>query len=360
MELTPVKVRGKRTSHRQSNVPKIPSRTSSPRNPSLATITKQSSSQGSPKTKKQRPNRTRKLSAFEALPIEILQTIFVLSENLHLPRSSLPLRNVLTSNYCFLHMSLRALFYPRDGKDKSYILASEILRCRFFTWSFYQRYAEETLALFRRRVRARDRMLYTEEAVNDLLREHNCDNGYSGLIVNLDMDASHFAYVSPPPWLRLETCLVPSRLFSQAWSDDNEKLFWHLGWGGAVMHPVALSNFSSVQQALVVAIEENRYWAIFWIFGSARKWALDILMHEHIRFAVVNCGCNKRIVKFLCIMASSGKCPDYNPLDPILWNWADKAEQSGDDKGTWFKSMISADHGMLPCCKALTLEGDDS
>jgi large subunit ribosomal protein L14e len=156
MELTPIKIRGKRREHEHPAVLAAAKAKSSSR---LRTKTRKSSSieskeQQNPPTKKRKKKKkkptTPAMPTLQGLPQELLEIIFLDSMNISLPRCSPSLGRKLSSRTVAMEFTMNSFFHTvdhrtiyRDRKNTSDPhVQSDILACRFFTYDFFLAYVQ--------------------------------------------------------------------------------------------------------------------------------------------------------------------------------------------------------------------------
>ena len=150
MELTPIRIRGKKRKHvallpsqiQQSNTSSAPS--------SQATLRIASQLQNPRKTKIRKKTATLAMPTLQGLPQELLEIVFLYSMNISLPRCSPSIGRKLSSRAVTMDFTMRSFFDTVDHKtnyrDRKRTsdphMQSEILACRFFTYDFFLAYVQ--------------------------------------------------------------------------------------------------------------------------------------------------------------------------------------------------------------------------
>lgn len=289
MDLTPIRVRGKRGNAAVLKDFQKRSRTreasgSSPENsgsPARGGNDRQADNQPS-----QTSRRRIKLSVFEKLPTELIQFIFLESGNLALPECSPHLARILSSKVLYLEFSWRAFshgaphfddVYDRleleaDTADdyselksrikdevfmqlrfdafKSYRnpdLQARLMNARFFTWPFFLDlirkghpiFQQDILALHAALVDRNPRMMLKEK----WWIEASADEIAGGMMerFTLDEDSSLTPYFKRGyriPWFIVERGVaLPEKVLSWQWTDEQESLLRCLVQSGAGINP---------------------------------------------------------------------------------------------------------------------------
>lgn len=342
MELTPIKIRGKRSktlgSKRGRGRPSksastsaassaVPSRASTP----VSMVSKASARSLRSSTAKRRKT-AKPLSRLEELPIELLQIIFLESMNVALPRSSPHLAAMLSDEHTRLEFSLRAFYCNglllNDNSADMPRLHSELLACRFFTWSYFQ--------VILRRVHER----YVKE--HKLLDDEHlsaCSNifcPHSFFPVAADDWKVDLWKVEHTPYLQMGAFQIPEKVLHGPWTSDKVeflsllvKLNGRVDWEDTSTGEVATQGlYDAIRQGSTEAVEE--------LFHENIR---VIPKTEMVRVAVMDCDFDERMVySLLCHADCDDGDVDY--YDSKLWAWIEHASSSGDPKGALLKEML--------------------
>lgn len=283
MDLTPVKIRGKR---------KRPGATQSNLQKALTVSLSQ--------IKQPRPFRSiqpKKITAMviptlQGLPQELLEIIFLYSMNIALPRSSPILGRRLSARTVTLEFVLRAFFHTVDHKTNyrdrktsgDPVLQSQLLACRFFTWAFFRSYVHKAHTTL---VQERG-AIWKASSVQPPGLE-----AFDGLLPFKFMKITYLGFA--------DGFHVPDKLLHGPWSPDKASLLYvlvslsgELDWTGSMAGEVA-------RDGIVQAIDENAertVAALAVLLGVAQMIDTSLL-----RKAVMNHRCNFNIVRQLLFNA---------------------------------------------------------
>ena len=148
MDLTPVRIRGKKRKLGASVLPNL----SAHAVPDSQQAKRQRTSKAAKYIKRARSRRDTvpAMPTLQDLPAELLEMVFLHSMNMSLPRASPALGRKLSSPAISMKFVMRAFFHTvdhratvrlRDLKTTSDpVLQSEVLTCRFFNWPFFLSY----------------------------------------------------------------------------------------------------------------------------------------------------------------------------------------------------------------------------
>ena len=283
MDLTPVRIRGKRkrTGTDKSNVQK----------PLKVSLT-QTRPPGGPQ-KLIRSSKTVAMAnpTLQHLPQELLEIIFLYSMNVALPRSSPILGRKLSSRAVTLEFVLRSFFLTvdhstnyRDRKTSGDpFIQSRLLECRFFTWDFFRSYVEKA-----RRTLVEQR----GDIWKDASYQPEGFEAFDGLFPFKFLKITYLGFA--------EGFCIPEKLLHGPWSEEKAcflyvlvSLSGELDWEGSMSGEIA-------KLGMEQAVEENNERAVAALavlLGVAQMIDTSIL-----RKAVMN-GCNIRIVRQLLFNA---------------------------------------------------------
>jgi large subunit ribosomal protein L14e len=270
----------------------------------------------------------------QGLPQELLELIFLYSMNISLPRASDDLGAKLSSPAMCTTMCMRTFFSTvdhkapiRDRKTTSDpILQSEILTCRFFTYSFFLSYvARAHDALVKQRGKPWQETsvsIPSIEAFDDGLWPFKFTKiKYLGFAVNFR---------------------IPEKLLHGPFTPDKSNLLYVLvslsgsiDWEGSMAGEIA-------KEGLKDAIREGNERAVAGLsvlLGIAKE-----ISTQHVRFAVLECGCDLNIMRHLLfnaqILYGGSPTETLDMLDPVLWRWADERQEEDDSRGSSLKMML--------------------
>ncbi|KAL5422929.1 hypothetical protein PMIN04_004337 [Paraphaeosphaeria minitans] len=314
MDLTPVRIRGKR---------KRPGATKS----NLQKALEASASQGKRPPISQHPAKSKKIAetampTLHGLPVELLEMIFLYSMNISLPRTSPTLGRKLSSYTVIMEFVLRSFYHTVDHKnnyrDREVTsdpgIQSQLLACRFFTWDFFRAYVAKAHSSF-----IQQRGDIWKDASAQPLGVEALD----GLWPFRFMKIMYLGFA--------KGFYIPEKVLHGPWTDDKASLLYVLvsmsgevDWEGSMSGEIA-------KAGLVEAVNENRERAVAAlavVVGVAQMINMSV-----IRQAVMDCGCNLNIVRQLLFNAQILRhdLPKDNVdfYDPALWRWADAHEGKG-------------------------------
>lgn len=137
---------------------------------------------------------------------------------------------------------------------------------------------------------------------------------------------------------------IPVKLLRGPWTEDRISFLYALGIGGANFDRESKLVREIVKQGLMEAIREDNYPAIWMIERVSFNFNLNLdcahpslmLMPdiEHLRLAVIECGCRKDIAG--CLLSMENRIT----TDPALVSWAEKKKEQGDEKGQWLLDTL--------------------
>ncbi|KAF1977914.1 hypothetical protein BU23DRAFT_526526 [Bimuria novae-zelandiae CBS 107.79] len=321
MDLTPIKIRGKR---------KRPGTTKS----NVQKAIEIASSRAKRAHLARKPTRAKKIEeivmpTLPGLPQELLEMIFLYSMNISLPRASFTLGRNLSSKTVTLEFVLRSFFHTVDHKtnyrDRKTTSDSEIqsqlLACRFFTWDFFRSYVQK----------AHGTLIQQRGAIwKDASVQPPGLEAFDGLFPFKFTKITYLGFA--------EGFRIPEKLLRGPWTTDKAKLLYvlvslngELDWEGSMAGEIA-------KAGLRQAIEENNERAVAALavlLGVAQMIDTSVL-----RKAVIECGCNINIVRQLLfnaqILHQSSPKASLDFHDPALWRWADTHE----GKGVLLKNLL--------------------
>lgn len=308
MDLTPVKIRGKR---------KRPGASESNLQKALTAFSLQAK-RSRLSSKLVRPKKTTAMATptLQGLPQELLEIIFLYSMNISLPRSSPILGRKLSARTVTLEFVLRAFFHTvdhgtnyRDRKTTGDpIFQSQLLACRFFTWDFFRFYVQKA-----------HRTLIQERGAiwKDASVQPAGFEAFDGLFPFKFMKITYLGFA--------EGFHIPDKLLHGPWSHDKASLLYvlvslsgELDWAGSMAGEIA-------KQGILQAIEQNAERAVAALavlLGVAQMISTSIL-----RKAVMDCRCNFNIVRQLLFNAQILQQASPNDSLDFHGEWLTSSEE---------------------------------
>lgn len=313
MDLTPVRIRGKKRKPPDQVLPISKSVTHS--KPQLPTHTKRRR-----KEKKQKV-ATPAMPNLEGLPQELLEIIFLYSENIALPTCSPSLGRKLSSHAVTMEMTMRSFYHTVDHKSTARdrartsdpVKQTRLLSRRFFTWDYFLKYvarAEST------QIKSRGTAWKETSLVTPGIKDF--DGLWPGGFTKI-------------PYLGFaDTFYIPQKLLQGPWTDDKASFLYVLVAFGGRVNWSDLSG-EKAKGGIRSAIQEENERAVAAL--AVLLGVPNILTTEMLRYAVIDCGCNFSILRHLLFNAQIGaaSAPEgiLNFLDPQLWTWAERYPEKG-------------------------------
>lgn len=326
-----------------------------------------------------KPDSKMSLSRLESLPVELLQSIFLCSLNVHLPLASPYLALALSNEHVYTRLILLAFSgTQRDGEALLYpdltsaSLQTAIMSRRWFRLDLMRR----CQVLFATDILERERSNSAWEIISDETEKISLQDNRDGLIskrsyrlqrdhlskrvaisqmttntlVNVVEKRSTAIYDFPlcisHAWVeRSEHVLLPEKLLHGPWNDEKLDLLEMLCMAGATVDWVNTSAGEIAEQGLNDAImEENRRavnllirgptsdlsWKPRYIYWEIERKNVRVRINtRHVRLAVLEAGCNLDIVEEL--LQHPDSTVDLN--DRQIVSWAVKHNAEGDIRG---------------------------
>ncbi|KAH7090268.1 hypothetical protein FB567DRAFT_519459 [Paraphoma chrysanthemicola] len=317
MDLTPVRIRGRKRKH-----------------PAVLLATKlqaEYSSSQAADAKRQRQiqkelkkkDATPAMPTLQGLPQEILEIIFLYCMNPSLPQCSPTLGRRLSSRTVTMEFTMRSFFHTVDHKTNHRdrvktsdpVLQSSLLSCRFFTWDFFLAYVQ----------RAHDAMITLRgKAWEKTGIEVPGVREFDGLWP--------FQFTKIPYLSFAEGFHVPQKLLHGPWTKDKASLLYvlvslngEIDWEGSLSGEVAKSGMKeAIREGNECAVA-----ALAVLLGVPRAITTDM-----IRYAVVEYGCDINILRHLLfnaqILAREASKDVLDFHDPKLWAWAEMHSEKGE------------------------------
>ncbi|CBX93025.1 hypothetical protein IAQ61_008754 [Plenodomus lingam] len=323
MDLTPIKIRGKKRKHSALSLHQKVQSTAQLSSQTTATQSTYTAKRPKrPKVKK--PTATPAMPTLQGLPQELLEIIFLQSMNIALPRCSPTLGRKLSSRKVTMDFTMQSFFQTVDHKthyrdrNRNCIgdagLQSEVIASRFFTFDFFLAYVHRAHdALIKLRGKA-----WKETGVRVMGVEV-----FEGLWPYKFNQISYLGFA--------EGFHIPEKLLHGPWTQDKASLLYvlvslsgEIDWEGSMAGEVAKTG---IKEALR---EGNEYAvaALAVLLGIAKAISTDIL-----RYAVIQCDCPINMLRHLLFNAQilghymSRETLDFH--DPKLWAWADAHGERG-------------------------------
>ncbi|KAF2422085.1 hypothetical protein EJ08DRAFT_738030 [Tothia fuscella] len=266
-----------------------------------------------------------KLSLLETLPSELLQTIFLQSMNVSLPRLSKILSSKLSSQHLHLEMSMQILYHHHDQPVK---YRSQLLICKFFTLDFLAKYIQYA-----------HRYWYdsTDHDPGDSYQEL----GPSEALTELEHNNLGYPFLE-----RLQHLYIPSKLLHGPWNRQKIKFLRILKRNECTINWSTSSDDETAKRGVLEAILANCTPVVQILVGYKDSWVP--VSQDMLRCAVLEGGCNRDIVRHLFDPLSDVDVRPKEELDFMdagIWRWI---EQRGDDlTGKWLQKVLESNGDSL-------------
>lgn len=245
-------------------------------------------------------------SPFEALPTEVLQEIFEYSANISLPFVCRQLASKLSPSQHLCNTLVTRSLEPILGvthgtaSENARTVATRLMNSRFFTFDFFTTW------------------LRSQPAARAVLESS---------------EGNPRAWEALMPSTNL---LPPRKLLTAPFTDEKMKFLFALSKSNtndiAALDP---AYGEMAYQGLVVAIREGLSLLVNELLHMGVKRDTNLL-----RIAVIEAGCNNRMVLIVSGNTPKPDWPDVTAvdyLDPALWSWA---ERQTDGKGEWLLDIL--------------------
>ncbi|KAF1916902.1 ribosomal protein L14-domain-containing protein [Ampelomyces quisqualis] len=321
MDLTPVKIRGRKRRH--------PASVLTEKIQSVSQVFTPEANTSCQKKYKKRKDTVPAMPTLQGLPQELLEIIFLDSMNIALPQSSPALGRRLSSHAITMDFTMRSFFHTVDHKTNHRdrvktsdpTLQSELLACRFFTWDFFRKYVERAHdAMIKLRGKAWEKTGVEVPGVRE----------FDGLWPFRFTNITYLSFA--------EGFHIPEKLLHGPWTKDKASLLYvlvslngEIDWSGSLSGETAKSG---IRQAIKES-NEHAVAALAVLLGVPKAITTDML-----RCAVIDYGCSINILRHLLFNAqvlawdTSRDLLDFH--DPGLWAWA----ESHSEKGAILKNML--------------------
>ena len=327
MELTPVRIRGKRyrPGQKPSNSSLKPVRKAVTKRPNPSPAHDHSSSS---KTKSAVAIRLDnwpepRLSPLESLPVELLEQIFWHSPNIHLPAASvplctklfsIPLRRELFRKVCLLSTTPCTGLLHANAVTHLHELQSALLRLKWVTWPFIREVVHITFP----------------ETIGPSLQ-----------------GTEPFSLQSDTLPLSLDDgTYVPSKLLHGPWTHEKLAFLDHLLWSCAKIDTVNSTDGELAEAGFMEAIragdvEALQVLRVREVLNTAKDfWTIDqkgiVPRTEHLRTAITQRECNEDVVEILLLASPT----QIDLHDPHVWNWIHDKKIKGDEGGSWLEQKL--------------------
>lgn len=248
--------------------------------------------------------------------------IFLYSMNISLPRASTELGRRLSSKAVTMEFTMRSFFQTVDHKanirdrkiTSNPIIQSKLLACRFFTWEFFMDYVNKAHTAM---IKLRGK-IWEDAGV-----EVKGPKDFKGLWPFMFTGVTYLSFA--------EGFHIPEKLLHGPWTDDKAKLLYVLvSFSGEIDWESSTAG-ETAKEGLRQAIEQKMEYAV-----AALSVLLGIAQSidtNTIRYAVIECGCNFKIVRHILfnaqILQDTIPKETLNFHDPKLWQWAEVNEGKG-------------------------------
>ncbi|KAK4952932.1 hypothetical protein LTR10_008635 [Elasticomyces elasticus] len=308
--MTPIKIRGKRgalpAEKWHAGKKRSVNRNASPAVPNtISNAISRDFIHAAATSSQKRRKRDPTLSALEQLPVEIIQDIYHYSTNLDLPLASATLQAQLSSPHMYSRLTTHVLqdvlgYEPEQtASDTDLAVSARLFGCRFMTWAFFSGWLDDRLPVDAVRLPADYR-----DAWNGLKPARN---------------------LLPPqrllhgPWTAATTALLS--VLSPADSTHSLDL--------PLVNPL-LGEVAS--EGALQAIAEGSYEALELLLSMGVRPTTEMF-----RQVVIDNGCDRKVLDTLhaAVTRRSGTRLGVDPLDPTIWQWAERAQHGMDDSGDY-------------------------
>jgi hypothetical protein len=262
------------------------------------------------------------LSGIERLPVELLQPIFFTSGyNVALLQASPRLAARLSSDYvydatCRYYLMTTMLGRAVQMSAQTYIFAS-----KWMTWAFFQSWITKTYASI-------GCLCGRTEGCFDAQWPPDFENATS-----MVFSRSHL------PQLAFIKARLPRKLLCGPWTPDKIQFLRFLLWTTSMT--VDWSDTKTLQVAVEGRLRAMREYNLdaVELFNHNRRLGRGADLST-IRFAVMECGCDRSIVYDTIRMANHwGKVPSWECAE--LDRWCEERISMGDPKGLWLQIELS-------------------
>lgn len=304
------------------------------------------------------------LSTLESLPTELLESIFLYSLDVNLPRASLTLGKALSSTHV-KHKILQFLLTSRrgPGQDRWLLgkLQSQLLTCRWLDLaslhralaatmtSFVEKHLEEDVTAFINHRPPHVSMPTIAQLVSYVFAHPREPDEYEIGCWSLGSleGSNHIEINRTSVWTSTTNklfefkvspgCEMPTRLLHQPWTDEKMEFLGILMEAGAALDPCGSNNAEVADQSLQEAIIQGNTGVVELL---RRKWEASDDRHlcevgvtlDHVRTAIFQGGCKPEMLDLLARpVANCESLLDWRQED--ILDWANERTHRGDERG---------------------------
>ncbi|KAI9782681.1 MAG: hypothetical protein M1835_003957 [Candelina submexicana] len=357
--LTPIRVRGKNKRDQSMKAKQLRATSSSFTNPSKRTRGHPLKLEASPSSKtsshvrssngnkskksataqRQSKKRKKHISALEALPAELLQTIFILSSNVNLPLASPRLALALSSDHVRMHLCLAAFTGVKHAMPFKHLIGlpditphpsiqSAILRQPWLTFSLLERCKEKRFEVLKTDREERDSR-FNGTRLEKIRAERRTES--------LISDSAH--------WPTFQNVQMPERLLRGPWSSDKVNLLRDLVGRGLQIDWV----YSSAGEVARASLLEATMSGNIDIISLLTEQLGTLPTTEIVRQAVLGLSKEQpddyddggvRCTVLEMLVESVVRTEEMDWDDAEITAWAVRASESGDWRGRWVLRMM--------------------
>ncbi|KAG9549901.1 hypothetical protein KCU71_g15336, partial [Aureobasidium melanogenum] len=342
MDLTPIRIRGRRKRGRLSETRDVSSKNRD--RPWKTARFNQASSQ--PLKNKKKTKRDPTLSKFEQLPTELVQVIFQCCNNISLPLSSYVFARDLSYRNTYLRFAVDTLSRDSASEDRAADAAavSRMLQCKWMTWDLFKDAIQE----IHRRRSPPSRSSSPSDSDADESDSDNDEDEASPQPPNIPVPNFSHPHNQPRlPYLTLSSLVqLPQSLLHEPWTTSKLEFLKYLVWSGCTIDWTSSSRGETATAGLATAISAHSYTAVALLCSPTINVVPDTTT---LKIAVMDHNCNPSVVFYLVAAAlrahitsraSGESAPDVNFRDPGLWHWVERVEKTGNKKGKWLKDVL--------------------
>ncbi|KAG9583485.1 hypothetical protein KCU77_g10842, partial [Aureobasidium melanogenum] len=339
MDLTPIRIRGRRKRDRLSETRDVSLKNRD--RPWKTARFNQASSQ--PLKNKKKTKRDPTLSKFEQLPTELVQVIFQCCNNISLPLSSYVFARDLSYRNTYLRFAIDTLSRDSASEDRTADAAavSRMLQCKWMTWDLFKDAIQE----IHRRKSPPSRSSSPSDSDTD---DSDADEASSQNQDTIPVPNFSHPHNQPRlPYLTLSSLVqLPQSLLHEPWTTPKLEFLKYLVWSGCSIDWTSSSRGETATAGLTTAISTDSYTAVALLCSPPINVVPDTTT---LKIAVMDHNCNSSVVFHLVAAAlrahitsraSGESAPDVNFRDPGLWHWVERVEKTGNKKGRWLKDVL--------------------
>jgi len=270
--------------------------------------------------------RCRPLSALEELPTEILQEIYRWSRNLNLPLSSPHISLKLSSNIVYTWTCDYAFYNPWPVRSPIRTeVQQQLFSRRWMTWQFFKQYLI--------------RFDHPDACMCwHILLGQQCDGQrYPSCLFSLPTRACRGGRLNNQIGIKSISCPIPTKLTRGPFLPDKVAFLQFL------LKETTMSIDRADREAIRTATRgrreaiRDRKYDVSYLFAHSRRLGNAVTL-ELIKFAIIDCNCDRSIVFDLMIAAKESKWSWWNDVE--LDAWVARQEAAGNPKGRWLKVKL--------------------